>query len=35
MVKDRVFVTVVGVSAESVTENTTLPVKVAVGVPVI
>ena len=35
MVKDSVFVTVVGEVAESVTEITMLPLKVAVGVPVI
>ena len=35
MVKDKVFVTVVGEAAESVTDTTTFPVKGAVGVPVI
>ena len=35
MVKDKVFVTVTGEAAESVTETTTFPVKGAVGVPVI
>ena len=35
MVKDKVFVAVVGEEAESVTETTMFPLKGAVGVPVI